>query len=61
MAYQTKHTTTSYPRPKIGGGLIWKEATMRWIDADFTWQEIGSTTSTAETKHTTTSTAISKS
>ena len=58
---QTKNSTTWHPRPKKGGGLTWEEATMRWVDADFTWEEVGSTTWTGITKNTTSWTAQSKS
>jgi len=47
----TKHNTTSYPEPKKGEGMPWKDAIMRWIDANFTWQEVGSTSWTGGTMH----------
>ena len=54
MAYQVKNTTTWYPTVKKGGGLIWEQATMRWVDAVFTWAEASSTSWSAGTKNTTT-------
>jgi len=47
---QNKNDTTWYPNVKKGGGLIWEDAIMRWVDALFTWEEVGSAIWTGDTK-----------